>query len=211
LSIVPIAPNIFVHSHALCESEQIGPGTQIWAFAHVMKGAVVGRDCNIGDHSYIETGARIGDRVTIKNQVMVWDGVDIADDVFIGPGVSFTNDRRPRSPRMTLPAVAARYRNREGWLARTRVEKGASIGAGCVILAGVKIGAYAMAAAGAVVTCDIPAHALVAGMPAHSVGWVCRCGARMQPSRNAAWRCPQCGESFDELTADGCTNLARSF
>jgi UDP-2-acetamido-3-amino-2,3-dideoxy-glucuronate N-acetyltransferase len=82
--------DIFVHPRALCESEQVGPGTRIWAFAHVMKGAVIGRDCNIGDHAFIEAGARIGDRVTVKNQAMVWDGVDVGDDVFVGPGASFT-------------------------------------------------------------------------------------------------------------------------
>src|SRR5438132_9142712 len=129
-----LAAAVFVHPHALCESDEVGAGTQIWAFTHVMKGAVIGRDCNIGDHTFIEAGARIGDRVTVKNQAMVWDGVEIADDVFIGPGVSFTNDLLPRSARMRLPAVAARYHSRAGWLLPTRVETGASIGARCVIL-----------------------------------------------------------------------------
>jgi UDP-2-acetamido-3-amino-2,3-dideoxy-glucuronate N-acetyltransferase len=200
----------FVHPHALCESDEVGADTQIWAFAHVMKGAVIGRDCNIGDHAFIETGARIGDRVTIKNQAMIWDGVEIEDDVFIGPGVSFTNDTFPRSPRMRLPAVAARYRHRDGWLLRTRVGNSASIGARCVILAGVRIGAYAMVAAGSVVTRDVASHALVAGMPAKRMGWVCWCGARLRQGRIGAWRCAQCREGFDELTADGCTSLARS-
>ena len=201
---------VFVHPQALCESDEVGAGTQIWAFAHVMKGAAIGRDCNIGDHAFIETGARIGDRVTIKNQAMVWDGVEIEDDVFIGPGVSFTNDAFPRSPRMRLPAVATRYRSQAAWLLRTRVECGASIGARCVILAGVRIGAYAMVAAGGVVTRDVAAHALVAGAPAKRMGWVCWCGARLRRLRSGAWRCAQCREGFDELTADGCTSLARS-
>jgi acetyltransferase-like isoleucine patch superfamily enzyme len=204
-----LAAAVFVHPHALCESDEVGAGTQIWAFTHVMKGAVIGRDCNIGDHAFIETGARIGDRVTIKNQAMIWDGVEIEDDVFIGPGVSFTNDTFPRSPRMRLPAVAARYRHRDGWLLRTRVGNSASIGARCVILAGATIGAYAMVAAGAVVTREVSAHALVAGMPAKGVGWVCRCGTRLLPVRAAAWRFPQCGERFNESLAEkGCTNLA---
>ncbi len=201
---------VFVHPHALCESDEVGAGTQIWAFAHVMKGAVIGRDCNIGDHAFIETGARIGDRVTIKNQAMVWDGVEIEDDVFIGPGVSFTNDAFPRSPRTRLPAVAAHYSSRGGWLLRTHVGNSASIGARCVILPGVRIGAYGMVAAGAVVTRNTAAHALVAGTPARRVGWACRCGARLRLVPIGAWRCPQCREGFDELTADGCTSLARS-
>jgi UDP-2-acetamido-3-amino-2,3-dideoxy-glucuronate N-acetyltransferase len=205
-----LATHIFVHPRALCESEEVGPGTRIWAFAHVMKGAVVGRDCNIGDHAFIEAGARIGDRVTVKNQAMVWDGVELGDDVFIGPGVSFTNDLFPRSPRTPLPAVAARYRDRVGWLARTLVEKGASIGARCVVLPNITIGAYAMVGAGAVVARDVPSHALMVGAPAQRASWVCRCGGRLRQVRSGAWRCPQCRECFDELTADGCTRLARS-
>ena len=202
-------PGIFVHRLALCESNEVGAGTQIWAFAHVMKGAVIGRDCNIGDHTFVETGARIGDRVTLKNQAMVWDGVEIGDDVFAGPGVSFTNDVFPRSRRLPLPAVAARYQTKAGWLMRTRVGNGATLGARCVILPGADIGAFAMIAAGAVVTRVVPAHALVAGVPANRVGWACRCGLGLIEERPASWRCPQCGEAYDEYEADGQTSLAR--
>jgi len=204
------APGIFVHRLALCESDEVGAGTQIWAFAHVMKGAVIGRDCNIGDHAFVEAGARIGDRVTLKNQAMVWDGVEIGDDVFVGPGVSFTNDVFPRSRRLPQRQVASDYPAKAGWLVPTRVENGASLGARCVILPGAHIGAYAMVAAGAVVTRGVPAYALMAGVPAKRIGWVCRCGARLveQPPRN--WCCPRCGETFDEHGAEGCTSLARS-
>jgi acetyltransferase-like isoleucine patch superfamily enzyme len=174
-----------------------------------MKGAVIGRDCNIGDHAFIETGARIGDRVTLKNQAMVWDGVEIGDDVFVGPGVSFTNDVSPRSRRLPLPQVAAGYRAKTVWLVRTCVENGASLGARCVILPGAHIGAYAMVAAGAVVTRAVPAHALVAGVPAQRAGWVCRCGAGLIEARPASWRCPKCSESYDENGADGLTGLTR--
>jgi UDP-2-acetamido-3-amino-2,3-dideoxy-glucuronate N-acetyltransferase len=174
-----------------------------------MKGAVVGRDCNIGDHAFIESGARIGDRVTIKNQAMVWDGVEIGDDVFVGPGVSFTNDVFPRSARMLLPTVIARYHGQARWLARTRVEHGASLGARSVILPDLTIGAYAAVGAGAVVTRDVPSHALVVGTPAQLAGWVCRCGARLNEHQTAAWRCQQCGEPFDEHKVGGCISPAR--
>ena len=169
--------DVFVHHLALCESDTIGAGTRIWAFAHVMKAAQVGKDCNIGDHAFIESGARIGDRVTIKNGVMIWNGITIEDDVFIGPGAVFINDRFPRSPRMARTiAVARRYSDEAHWLARTHVERGASIGAAAVVGSGVRIGAFASVGAGAVVTKNIPAHRLVLGVPAREVGWVCICG-----------------------------------
>ena len=204
------AADIFVHRLALCESDEVGAGTQIWAFAHVMKGAVIGRDCNVGDHAFIETGARIGDRVTLKNQAMVWEGVEIGDDVFVGPGVSFTNDVFPRSRRLPLRQVAAGYQVEDGWLVPTRVGTGASLGARCVILPGAHVGAYAMVAAGAVVTREVPAQALVAGVPAKLVGWVCRCGARLAEEQATVWHCPRCRETFEEHVAEGCTSLARS-
>src|ERR1700739_3589972 len=114
------ASDIFVHPRALCESQQVGKGTRIWAFAHVMRGAVVGCDCNIGDHAFIETGARIGDRVTLKNQAMVWDGVEIGDDVFVGPGVSFPRvvgdcRFRPSLPLTKQSPDGSRADPRRGW------------------------------------------------------------------------------------------------
>src|SRR5260370_33944235 len=190
------AARIFVHRAVLGESDEVGAATQSWAFAHGRKGVVIGRDCNIGDHAFIETGAGIGDRVTLKSQAMVWDGVEIGDDVFVGPGVRFTNDVFARSRRLPLPAVADRYRAKAGWLVRTCVGNGASLGARCVILPGAHIGAYAMVAAGAVVTREVPAHALVAGMPAKRVGWVCQCGARLVEERARIWHC-RCGERFE--------------
>lgn len=182
----------FVHRLALVESDSIGEGTRVWAFAHVMAGAKVGRDCNIGGHCFIETGASIGDRATVKNGVLVWDGVEIGEGAFVGPGVVFTNDLRPRSPR--LPEAEARYARKEGWLSRSSVGAGATIGAGAVILPDLAIGAYAMIGAGAVVLASVPEHGLVVGNPGKLIGWVCRCGKRLALRAGKA-RCG-CGRAY---------------
>jgi acetyltransferase-like isoleucine patch superfamily enzyme len=171
----------FIHPRALCESRDVGCGTRIWAFAHVMDGAHIGSECNIGDHVFIDDGAWIGNRVTIKNAVLIWRGVRIENNAFIGPGTLFTNDLLPRSPRTSDAAVSRRYRSNARWLAETRVCQGASIGAGAVILPGLTIGRYALVAAGAVVTHDVAPHALVAGNPARTKGHVCVCGSRLKP------------------------------
>jgi len=164
----------FVHEKALCESDTIGPGTNVWAFAHVMKGAVIGADCNIGGGCFIEAGAVIGNGVVIKNGVSVWNGVTIGDNAFIGPGAFFTNDKYPRSRH--LPAAAGRYEDDATWLLETRIGEGASIGAGAVICPGLTVGAYASVAAGAVVTKDVAPNTLVAGNPAKPVGTVSEAG-----------------------------------
>lgn len=183
----------YVHPNALCESDRVGAGTRIWAFAHVMSGASVGRDCNVGGHVFVENGARIGDRVTVKNQVLVFDGATIEDDVFLGPGCMILNDRTPRSPRM--PEVAARYAKKSSWLRETRVCLGASIGGGAILLPGVRVGRYAMVAAGAVVTKDVRDHALVVGSPAEQRGWVCVCGASLEEGARCELACA-CGRVF---------------
>ena len=190
----------FVHANALCESESVGQGTRVWAFAHVLKGAVIGRDCNICDHAYIEGGARIGDRVTVKNQAMIWDGVTIEHDVFVGPGVIFTNDLYPRSARM--PEVVEKYSDPANWLSPTTVRRGASIGAGAVIVCGITIGKYATVAAGALVTHDVADHQLVLGRPARPHGWACVCGKVLDQSLT----CPQCSRQYN--LADGTMRLA---
>ncbi|NOX54767.1 MAG: N-acetyltransferase [Planctomycetes bacterium] len=182
--------SMYLHPQALCESDQVGEGTRIWAFAHIMRGAVIGRDCNIGGGTFVESGAVIGDRVTIKNQVMLWDGIHIHDDAFIGPGVIFCNDKFPRSPRM--PEVAHRYDNPANWRDSTIIKRGATVGAGAVILAGLTIGQFAMVGAGAVVTRDVRPHELVVGNPAKWAGWVCACGRRL--SREMT--CPVCAKVF---------------
>jgi acetyltransferase-like isoleucine patch superfamily enzyme len=173
--------DVFVHANALCESEQVGAGTRVWAFAHVMKGAVVGAGCNIGDHAFIETGARVGDRVTVKNGVQIYDKVVIEDDVFLGPNMIFTNDLVPR--------VA--FKNPPERFLPTRVRRGASIGANATIVCGNVIGEGALVGAGSVVTRDVPAYALVVGNPARRVGWVCACGQRL----DADLRCA-CGRGY---------------
>ena len=176
------------HATAIVETTDIGAGTQIWAYAHLMEGSRVGARCMIGDHAFVEGGAVVGNEVTVKNGAMVWDGVTIGDGAFIGPGVIFTNDRLPRSPRCS--AARHRYATRS-WLVPTLVGEGASIGAGAIICPGVSLGDYAMVAAGAVVTSDVRAHALVRGVPAREAGWVCRCGDRAAGDPGAA--CTRCG------------------
>lgn len=177
-----------VHPLALCESDLVGAGTRIWAFAHVMKNARIGEYCNICDHAFVESGAVIGDRVTIKNRAMIWDGVTLEDDVFIGPGAIFTNDLFPRSHRHP----DAPPRPESEWLVRTRVRQNASIGAGAIIVCGHTIGRYATVGAGAVVTRDVPDHRLVVGNPAQVVGWVSVCGRPL----DSKLRCLCCGRQY---------------
>lgn len=148
------------HSHALVEpGAMIGEGTRVWAFAHVLPGARIGKDCNICDHVFIENDVIVGDRVTVKCGVQLWNGVRLDNDVFVGPNVTFTNDPFPRSKKYPEAFTA------------TKVEAGASIGANATILPGVTIGQNAMIGAGAVVTRSVPANAVVMGNPARIVGY----------------------------------------
>ena len=181
----------YYHPTALVECQQIGPGTRIWAFAHVMVGARLGSHCNVGDHAFVESGAAVGNNVTIKNNVCVWAGVTLGDDVFIGPNVTFTNDRYPRSPRMAQSA--ARYEQPDNWLLQTIVERGVSIGANATILPGIRLGRYCMIAAGALVSADVPPFALMVGSPARRVGDLCRCGQKLDGDHRATI-CQHCGE-----------------
>ena len=151
--------SVFVHPSGICESGQVGDGTRIWAFAHVLPGARIGADCNINDHVFIENDVVVGDRVTVKSGVQLWDGLRLGDDVFVGPNATFTNDPFPRS-KQYLAAYP-----------QTVVGPGASIGANAVVLPGVRIGRRAMVGAGAVVVRDVPAHAIVVGNPARIVGY----------------------------------------
>jgi len=151
--------NYFVHEQAICESSQIGSETRIWAFAHVLPGAVIGSQCNICDGVFIENDVSIGDGVTIKCGVQIWDGIRIMNDVFIGPNATFSNDKFPRS------------RQYPEQFSSSVIERGASIGANATILPGIRIGMEAMVGAGAVVTKDVPPKAIVVGNPARIVGY----------------------------------------
>ena len=145
---------VYVHPHALVESSDIGAGTRIWAFVHVLAGARIGADVNICDHVFVENDVVVGDRVTVKSGVQLWDGLRVGDDVLIGPNATFRNDPFPRS-KQRLEAFVP-----------TTLEPGCSIGANATILAGVTIGAHAMVGAGAVVTRDVPPRAVAVGNPA---------------------------------------------
>jgi UDP-2-acetamido-3-amino-2,3-dideoxy-glucuronate N-acetyltransferase len=155
------------HPTSQVDSEQVGVGTVIWQNVVVLRGAIVGANCNLNCNTFVEGGARLGDRVTLKCGVYLWDGVTLEDDVFVGPNATFTNDLRPRS-QQHRPIVP------------TLVRKGASIGANASILCGTTVGRHAMVGMGAVVTKDVPAHALVRGVPATVVGWVDESGESLQ-------------------------------
>jgi UDP-2-acetamido-3-amino-2,3-dideoxy-glucuronate N-acetyltransferase len=177
-------PGVRVHPLGLCESDSVGAGTRVWAWAHVLPGAVVGTDCNICDHAFVEGGVRLGDRVTVKNAVLLFDLVEVGDDVFLGPNVVFTNDLRPRAHIKRGPAA----------LLPTHVRTGVTIGANSTIVCGTTLGAHAFVAAGSVVTRDVPAYAFMAGNPARRKGWVCVCGERLP----ASLVCRDCGRKFTE-------------
>lgn len=164
----------------------VGAGTRIWHHCHVRAGAVIGEGCSLGYGVYVDAGARVGDRCKLQNRVSVYHGVTIEDGVFVGPHATFTNDKHPRAIRPDgAPATDADWT-----VSHTLVREGASIGAGAVVLP-VTVGRWAMVAAGAVVTRDVPDQALVAGNPARQVGWVCPCGHTLRPY-GESWRCPNC-------------------
>ena len=183
----------WVHPQAICDCKSVGKNTRIWGFSHVMKRVVIGKDCNIGEHVFVESGVKIGDRVTIKNGVQLWEGVTIEDDVFVGPSVVFTNDKFPRSPRS---AVALKRYADKGWLVKTKVCRGASIGAGAILLPGIEIGSYATVAAGAVVTSSVLPGRLVMGSPAREEGYVCVCG-RVLAESSCCLTCEACGRAYE--------------
>lgn len=153
-----------IHPSADVQTSNIGEGTTIWQFSVILPNAVIGKECNINCHTFIENEVKLGDRVTIKSGVYLWNGIIVEDDVFIGPNATFVNDKYPRSKQFLQKSEV------------TRIKRGVSIGAGAVLLSGITIGEYALIAAGAVVTKDIPPYALVKGNPGKVVGSVSKTG-----------------------------------
>ena len=185
------APN-FVHPTSVIDpGSALGRNSRVWHFSHVQEGARVGERCSLGQNVYVGSDVRIGNDVKIQNNVSVYEGVELEDDVFCGPSVVFTNVRDPRSP----------YPKREtDGFEKTRVQRGATLGANATIVCGTNIGRYAFVAAGAVVTHDVPDYVLVAGVPARPVGFVCQCGERLQPveSKDAELECQRCASRYIE-------------
>lgn len=175
----------FVHPSSYVEEGcEVGENTRIWHFSHVMQGARIGCGCNIGEHVFIESGVQLGNGVKVKNNISLYDGLVCEDDVFLGPACVFTNVINPRS-----------FVPRKDEFKKTVIHKGASIGAGAVIVCGHDIGKYALIGAGAVVTKDIPDHALAYGNPARVHGHVCQCGELLHFSEGKA-RCSRCGLQY---------------
>ena len=181
-------PDYFVHqSSYVDDGAQIGTGTKIWHFSHVLAGAVIGERCNLGQNVVVMPGTRIGNNVKIQNNVSIYEGVELEDDVFCGPSCVFTNVLNPRS-----------HVSRKNEYRRTLVKRGASIGANATIICGHTIGEYAFVGAGAVVSGDVAPYALVVGVPARRIGWMCQCGIRLRLQRGTA-QCESCGSGYTEV------------
>ncbi len=208
-----IDPSARVHASADLEADvRVGAGTSIWHRSQVRTGARIGRDCVIGRDVFIDEGVALGDRVKVQNGALIYHGVTVSDSVFIGPGAILTNDRHPRA----VTASGDLARAADWTVSPILIAEGASIGAGAIVVAGCDVGRFAMVGAGAVVTHDVPAHAVVAGNPARGIGWVCACGERLIDStghpapatreryaRDPELACPACERRYGFLPEDG--------
>jgi len=187
----------YVHPTAVIDQPcEIGPQTKIWHFSHLMSGSQLGRNCNLGQNVLIATGAKIGNNVKIQNNVSVYAGVELEDDVFCGPSMVFTNVLNPRS-----------FIVRKNEYKKTLVRRGATLGANCTVICGHTIGEFAFVAAGAIVTSDVPAYALVAGVPARRIGWICVCGVRLPDSDEPV--CTSCAKKF-QIRDDKCSAVPKT-
>jgi len=181
----------FVHESSYAdEGAEIGSGTKIWHFSHIMNGAKIGKDCVIGQSVTVEKRAVLGDRVKVQNNVSVYGLVTVEEDVFLGPSMVFTNDLNPRAP----------YPKHGEWVP-TLVKRGASIGANATIVCGITIGEWAFIGAGSVVTRDVPDYAIVTGNPARIAGYMCECGIKIRgvkilPDETISYSCPKCGREY---------------
>ena len=186
----------FIHPTAdVSPDAEIGEGARIWHHAQVRERARIGRECILGKGVYVDAGVIVGDRCKIQNRASIFHGVTLADGVFVGPHAVFANDRFPRAINGD-----GSLKGDDDWTeGKTTVGHGASIGAGAVVLPGLTIGGWALIAAGAVVTSDVPPHAIVRGNPARIAGWACECGRPLAMSDNWKWHCAACDREYGAM------------
>ena len=183
--------DVFVHESSYVDAGAvIGKGTKVWHFCHILPGAVIGERCSVGQNVVVMNGVRIGNNVKVQNNVSLYEGVELEDDVFCGPSMVFTNVLNPRSH------VSRRHEYQ-----KTLVRRGTSIGANATIVCGVTLGEYSFIGAGAVVARDVLPYALMVGVPARRVGWMCQCGERL-PDTGSGSTCAHCGSTY-ERAGDG--------
>ena len=195
-----MSKHYFAHESAyIDEPVTIGRDTKIWHFCHIMSNAVIGEGCVIGQNVFIAGGVKIGNNVRIQNNVSIYEGVELEDDVFCGPSMVFTNVTNPRS-----------HVSRKDDFRPTLVRQGATIGANATIVCGSNLGAHAFVAAGAVITHDVPAYALMMGVPARQHGWACACGVTLRGDTGwAGLGCPECGARY-ESSGEGIVPVAKN-